>query len=54
MTMIAVAHRISSIKNADVIFVLDEGRVVETGTHDSLIRRRGMYFEMCKAQTLDH
>ncbi|KAI5838996.1 MDR efflux pump ABC3 [Morchella snyderi] len=53
MTTVAVAHRISSIKNADVIFVLNEGRVVEQGTHDTLIRKRGMYYEMCQAQALD-
>ena len=52
-TTIAVAHRLSTIKNADVIFVFAGGRIVERGTHAELLRLRGRYYEMCVAQSLD-
>ncbi|CAI4215908.1 unnamed protein product [Parascedosporium putredinis] len=52
-TMVAVAHRLSTIQNADVIFVFDEGQIVEKGTHDELIQRRGVYWSMCRNQALD-
>lgn len=45
-TMIAVAHRLSTIQNADVIFVFDEGTVVEKGTHSELLKKRGPYWDM--------
>ena len=49
-TVIIVAHRLSTVKNADKIVVLDNGRIVETGTHDSLIEKRGAYFNLVKNQ----
>lgn len=52
-TTIAVAHRLSTIKNADVIFVFANGRIAEQGTHAELQRLRGRYYEMCVAQSLD-
>ncbi|KAK4611858.1 ABC multidrug transporter atrC, partial [Fulvia fulva] len=52
-TTIAVAHRLSTIKNANVIFVMEDGRIVETGTHDQLLQQRGRYYAMCLAQALD-
>ena len=52
-TTVAVAHRLSTIKDADVIFVFGEGRIVETGTHKELLGRRGKYFAMCETQGLD-
>ncbi|KAK5165761.1 uncharacterized protein LTR77_008684 [Saxophila tyrrhenica] len=52
-TTVAVAHRLSTIKHADVIFVFGNGRIVEMGTHTELQNLRGRYYEMCVAQSLD-
>lgn len=52
-TTIAVAHRLSTIRNADVIFVFANGRIAEMGTHVELQRLKGRYYEMCLAQSLD-
>lgn len=45
-TMVVVAHRLATIQNADVIFVLGDGRVVEKGNHASLLSKRGIYYQM--------
>ncbi|KAG5958942.1 hypothetical protein E4U58_005183 [Claviceps cyperi] len=50
---IAVAHRLSTIKDADVICVFYMGRIVEMGTHAELLGLGGMYTKMCEAQSLD-
>ncbi|RGP67760.1 hypothetical protein FSPOR_5950 [Fusarium sporotrichioides] len=52
-TVISVAHRLSTIQNADVIFVFDNGKVIETGTHTELVSKHGIYWEMCQSQALD-
>lgn len=52
-TTIAVAHRLSTIRHADVIFVMEDGRIAETGTHEELQRLKGRYYSMCLAQSLD-
>ena len=49
-TVIIVAHRLSTVKNADKIVVLDGGRVIETGNHNSLIEMRGAYYNLVKNQ----
>ena len=45
-TVFVIAHRLSTVKNADVILVMDHGRIVERGSHDSLIAQHGMYYRL--------
>lgn len=49
-TVVVVAHRLSTVKNADQIVVLEKGEIVERGTHDELISKKGKYFELVKNQ----
>ncbi|KAK8067407.1 hypothetical protein PG996_006519 [Apiospora saccharicola] len=53
-TMVVVAHRLSTIQTADVIFVLEKGEVVERGTHRELLEQKGRYWSMCQSQAMDH
>jgi ATP-binding cassette, subfamily B, multidrug efflux pump len=52
-TVIVISHRISAVRDADLIVVLDEGRVVETGTHAGLVERGGVYAEIFQQQALE-
>ena len=52
-TSIIVSHRISTVRDADLIVVLDRGRVVERGTHDGLLARDGLYANLFKKQLLE-
>ena len=49
-TAVVVAHRLSTVKNADQIIVLDKGRIVEQGTHKDLVELRGDYFRLVQNQ----
>ena len=50
-TTLVVAHRLATVRRADAIVVLDEGRVVERGTHDKLMKKKGAYAALVAAQT---
>ncbi|KAJ0119971.1 hypothetical protein J7T55_000821 [Diaporthe amygdali] len=52
-TVLMVAHRLATVQNADVIFVMKDGAVVEKGNHTSLLSKRGLYYQMCQSQALD-
>lgn len=51
-TTLAIAHRLSTIQKATMIYFMERGRVVEKGTHEELVNRRGRYFELARQQEL--
>jgi ATP-binding cassette, subfamily B, bacterial MsbA len=50
---ILIAHRLSTVRGADRIYVIDKGRIVETGDHEGLVRKRGLYARLAKTQDLE-
>ncbi|MGB3298293.1 MAG: ABC transporter ATP-binding protein [Phormidesmis sp.] len=50
-TVIAIAHRLSTVRNAHCIYVMDEGQLIESGTHDQLVSQQGVYAGLWKVQT---
>jgi len=51
-TVLVIAHRLSTVRNADTIAVIAGGRVAEMGTHAELVKRRGLYWDLVKHNTL--
>ena len=49
-TVVVVAHRLSTVRDADKIVVLDKGQVTEEGTHQELIAKQGLYYQLVKNQ----
>ena len=49
-TTLAIAHRLNTIEDADLILVMERGRIVQRGTHQSLLKVQGLYRDMFKAQ----
>ena len=52
-TSFVIAHRLSTVRGADNIYVLDNGKVVESGTHEDLLSMSGLYAELCRTSFLD-
>ena len=50
-TVIVIAHRLSTVRNADIIYVLENGSVVESGNHESLLDIQGVYSKLWSVQT---
>ena len=45
-TVFVIAHRLSTVKNSDVIMVLDHGKIIERGSHQDLIDKKGQYYQL--------
>lgn len=49
-TSFIVAHRLSTIQNADIILVMKDGKIIEQGNHDELLSKKGFYYELFNSQ----
>jgi len=49
-TIVIIAHRLSTVRNADVIFVFEKGRIIQSGSHNELIKQDGLYRRLCQVQ----
>lgn len=54
MSKIIIAHRISSVRNADEIIILNHGKIAERGTHEELLAAKGLYYSTYEAQYGDY
>ncbi|MCQ2734606.1 MAG: hypothetical protein MJ212_01465 [Alphaproteobacteria bacterium] len=52
-TVIAIAHRLSTLKEMDRLIIMDKGKIVEEGTHDDLLKKRGAYYNFYQMQSLN-
>ncbi len=50
-TVFVIAHRLSTVRNSDCIMVLEHGRIIERGDHESLLKQRGKYYELCAGKS---
>jgi ATP-binding cassette subfamily B protein len=50
-TTIAIAHRLSTVRNADCIYVIEQGRIIEQGQHEQLLKKQGIYASLWRVQT---
>ena len=48
--MLIIAHRLATVKNCDEIIVMDKGEIIEKGTHEELLERKGRYYELWEMQ----
>lgn len=53
-TTFVIAHRLSTVRRADLILLMEDGQIIERGTHDQLIRSRGVYHDMVARQMESH
>jgi ABC-type multidrug transport system fused ATPase/permease subunit len=52
-TTLVIAHRLTTVKNCDAIIVMQQGKVIETGTHYELLEKGGLYSKLAKKQMMD-